>query len=482
MTTMLGIDIGTTATKSVVFDVDTGIRGGGSRPTDLHSPHPGWAEEDPEQWWRNVVSLAAEASAEMPIDAVGVSGMVPCVILVDEQGNVLRHSIQQNDSRAVAEIVEFRGRFDGADIVGRTGSPITQQSVAPTLLWLQRNEPDLWARVRWVMGSYDYITYRLTGMPTIERNWALESGLYDLRTGDWAWDIVEAANLDPRRLPPVNDPSTVVGTVDARAAAETGLRAGTPVVAGAADHVASAFSAGAVEPGDLVVKLGGAGDILLATDRPVVDDRLYLDFHLVPGRYLPNGCMAASGSFIRWFQRELAGSTPLEQLDVEAAASPPGASGIVALPYFLGEKTPINDPDARGAFVGLHLGHRRGDMFRAVLESVAYGFKHHLEVFTELGLEPGRIRLTDGGSKSRVWAQIIADVLERPVEPVRFTGGSAFGVAYAAAIGTGVVDGWEKIAGLLELAEPVQAHPDERYVENYRIYRELYPALRKVLA
>ncbi len=482
MTTLLGIDIGTTATKSVVFDVGSGIIGGASRPTDLRSLHAGWAEEDPEQWWRNVVAVAGEAVVETPIDAIGVSGMVPCVVLVDERGRVLRHSIQQNDSRAVVEIAELRERFNGTDIVGRTGSPITQQSVAPTLLWIQRNEPAVWDRVRWIMGSYDYITYRLTGIPTIERNWALESGLYDLGTGEWAWDIVEAAHLDPRYLPPVNDPSTIVGTVSTAAAAETGLRAGTPVVAGAADHVASAFSAGAIEPGDLVVKLGGAGDILLTTDRPVVDHRLYLDFHLVPGRYLPNGCMAASGSFIRWFQRELAGSEPLEQLDQEAAASQPGASGIVALPYFLGEKTPINDPDARGAFIGLHLGHRRGDLFRAVLESVAYGFKHHLEVFTELGFEPGRIRLTDGGSKSRVWAQIISDVLERPVEPVRFTGGSAFGVAFAAAIGTGALDDWQAISGLFELAEPVEPQPDERYEESYRIYRQLYPALKEVLA
>ncbi len=481
MTALLGIDIGTTATKTVVFDVEAGIVGNGARPTDLYSLNPGWAEEDPGQWWDNVIELVREATHAVQIDAVGVSGMVPCVVLVDDQGSVLRHSIQQNDSRAVAEITEVRERFRDTDIVERTGSSITQQSVAPTLLWIQRNEPEIWEQVRWIMGSYDFITYRLTGTPTIERNWALESGLYDLETGEWAWDIIEAVHVDPRLLPPISDPSTVVGTVPSDVAVATGLRIGTPVVAGAADHVASAFSAGAIEEGDLVVKLGGAGDILLTTARPVVDERLYLDFHLVPGRYLPNGCMAASGSFIRWFQRELAGSDSLEQLDAEASASVPGASGIVALPYFLGEKTPINDPHARGAFVGLHLGHHRGDLFRAVLESVAYGFRHHLEVFTELGFEPNRIRLTDGGSKSRVWTQIIADVLERPVEPVQFTGGSAFGVAFAAAIGTGAIDDWTAVAGLLEFSSPVEPRPDDRYESSYRIYRDLYPALRKVL-
>ncbi len=480
MTALLGIDIGTTATKAVVFDVEAGIVGTGVRPCDLQSPHPGWAEEDPAQWWNNVVELIQEAAGARHIGAVGVSGMVPCVVLVDRNGDVLRPSIQQNDSRAIREIGELRERFPDDEIVTRTGSPITQQSIAPTLLWIQRNEPEVWSQVRWIMGSYDFITYRLTGTPTIERNWALESGLYDLNTGEWAPDILEEANVDQRLLPPINDPSTVVGAIGKEVARSTGLDPGTPVVAGAADHVASAFSAGAIEQGDLVVKLGGAGDILLTTDRPLVDDRLYLDFHLVPGRYLPNGCMAASGSFIRWFQRELAGSASLEQLDAEAAQSSPGASGVVALPYLLGEKTPINDPNARGAFVGLHLGHRRGDLFRAVLESVAYGFKHHLEVFTELGFAPTRIRLTDGGSTSSVWTQIIADVLERPVEPIAFTGGSAFGVAFAAGVGTGAIDDWTAITGMLESSPCIEPDPDPRYQEAYQIYRELYPTLKEV--
>lgn len=481
MTALLGIDIGTTATKAVVFDIETGIIGSKTRSCDLSSPHPGWAEEDPAQWWSNTVDMVQEVTATTSIDAVGVSGMVPCVVLVDHNGEVLRPSIQQNDSRAVAEIAELRDRFPDTEIISRTGSPITQQSVAPTLLWIQRNEPETWSKVRWIMGSYDFITYRLTGTPTIERNWALESGLYDLNTGGWAPDILEAANVDQRLLPPINDPSTVVGTVENEVARSTGLRPGTPVVAGAADHVSSAFAAGAIEEGDLVVKLGGAGDILLTTDHPVVDDRLYLDFHLVPGRFLPNGCMAASGSFIRWFQRELAGSVSLEQLDAEAAQSSPGASGVVALPYLLGEKTPINDPSARGAFIGLHLGHRRGDLFRAVLESVAYGFRHHLEVFEELGFSPTRIRLTDGGSKSRVWTQIIADVLGQPVEPVEFTGGSAFGVAFAAGVGTGVIDDWTTIAGMLDVSNPIEPDPDPRYEEAYQVYRKLYPALKEVL-
>ncbi len=223
---------------------------------------------------------------------------------------------------------------------------------------------------------------------------------------------------------------------------------GTPVVAGSADHVASAFAAGLVRDGDLLVKLGSAGDILLSSDELLVDERLYLDFHLVPGKYLPNGCMASSGTFIRWFQRELANGLPLEQLDAEALDAGPGAGGIVALPYLLGEKTPINDPSARGAFVGLHLGHERGHLFRAVLEATAFGFRHHLDVFAELGRAPRRVRVTNGGARSRLWKQVVADVLQLRLDTVVGGTGSELGAAYAAGVGAGLIDSWDGIRGV----------------------------------
>jgi xylulokinase len=270
----------------------------------------------------------------------------------------------------------------------------------------------------------------------------------------------------------------VVGEV---ANPDSGLALGTPVVAGSADHVASAFSAGLVEDGDLLVKLGGAGDILFASADPVVDKRLFLDYHLMPGKYLPNGCMAASGSVIRWFQEELAGNASLEELDREAEEAGVGAGGIVALPYFLGEKTPINDPQARGMFVGLHLGHRRGHLYRAILESIAFGFAHHVEVLRELGLEPRRVRVTNGGSRSRVWKQIVADVLGLPLEPIYQHPGSSLGAAFAAGMGIGVFEKWDEIERFVRVEERIE--PDEennlRYRELYQVYRSLYPALEE---
>jgi xylulokinase len=474
----LGIDVGTTATKALVIDEEGTVTAAAERPAQLLSPHPGWAEEDTELWWQNACSLAGD----LPLDhvtAVGVSGMVPCVIPLGEGARPLRPSIQQNDARAVREVAEVRDRLADADVLRRTGSPVTQQSLAPTILWLQRHEPDLWEATRSLAGSYDYLTSRLTGVLGVERNWALESGLFDFEAGGWAEDVCASVDLDTALLPPVRAASDVVGEVTPEAAGATGIPAGTPVVGGSADHVASAFSAGLVNEGDLLVKLGGAGDILLTTDSPVVDERLYLDFHLAPGKYLPNGCMAASGSLIRWFQERLAAGAGLAELDAEAEAIAPGADGVLALPYFLGEKTPINDPDARGAFVGLHLGHGRGHLFRAVLESISFGFRHHLDVFAERGLEPRRVRVTNGGARSRLWKQVTADVLGHPLEVPSGGAGSAFGAAFAAGVGTGMFAGWSDIERIVSVEETIEpsANAHAAYEEPYALFRRLYPAL-----
>ncbi len=480
MSVFLGVDIGTTATKAVLLDDRRGLLAEAQQPTTLHSDHPGWAEEEVEEWWANLAALTRGLTAERQPDAVGVSGMVPCVVLLDPDGRPLRRSIQQNDARATSEIAELQAGLAGADILRRTGSPITQQSVAPTIRWLARHEPAALDGAATVCGSYDAMVGRLTGERSVELNWAVESGLYDLDSAAWAPDVVAAAGLDADLLPPVRRPHDVVGQVTASAAALTGLREGTPVVAGSADHVASAFAAGLVREGDLLVKLGGAGDILLTTSVPVTDERLYLDMHLSPGLYLPNGCMASSGSFIRWFQRELAGGEALDVLDAEADAAGPGAGGVVALPYMLGEKTPLNDPEARGVFSGLSLSHRRGDLFRAVLESIAYGFRHHLDVFAELGLQPRRVRVTNGGARSALWPQVTADVMGLPLETLRSHPGSALGVAFVAGIGVGAFEAWSDIERFVEPGDIIEPRPHAAYDSGYARYRALYPALREV--
>ncbi len=479
---LLGLDIGTTATKCVLVDPGRGVIAGESRPVTLSTPQAGWAEEDPATWWRNACELipavlTAAGAGGGDVRGIGVAGMVPALICLDEAGRPLRPSIQQNDARAAAEVAAQRHALAGADVLHRTGSAITQQSIGPKLAWLREHEPQVLWQTAAICGSYDFVVRWLTaGAAPVEANWALESGLYDFRAGEWAADICQAAQVDPGWLGPVTPPATVLGTV---ACAELPRLRGVPVVAGGADHVAGALAAGLVADGDVVVELGGAGNILVRSAEPIVDDRLFLDYHLVPGAWVPNGCMAATGSLVRWFQREIGGGASLAGLDAEAALAGAGAGGLVLTPYFLGEKTPVNDQLARGALVGLHLGHGRGHLFRAVLEGTAFGFAHHADVLRDLGARLDQVNLTGGGSRSVLWRQILADVLGLPVTHRAHDHGAALGAAFAAGMGTGAFGSWDAVAGLTATAGRTEPDPATagRYAELYGVYRSLYPAL-----
>jgi xylulokinase len=485
-TYLLGLDIGTTATKAILADTEGRILTEQSAPNTLDSPQPGWAEENPAEWWENVGAVCRTITAlhpEADIAAVGVSGMVPALVLLDEAGQPVRPSIQQNDARPHEEIDFFRSKTNANDILARTGSPVTQQSIGPKLLWLWKHEPETMRRVRYVLGSYDFINFCLTGKACLERNWALESGLYDLHRQDWDEDLLRLAQADRQWLGPVHAPSDIIGHVTAEAARHTGLRPGTPVVAGSADHVASAFSAGLKARGDLLVKLGGAGDILFMLDRLCTDPRLFIDYHLIPGQYLLNGCMAASGSIIKWFRGQFAPASSYGQLDVEAEAVPPGSDGLIVLPYFLGEKTPIFDPLARGLFFGLTLSHTRGHVFRAILEAISFGFYHHLEVFHELGYEPSEhVMVTNGGAHSRLWRQITADVLGLQLQVIERHPGSSLGAMFVAGMGVGAFSDWAQIERFIHIEGIIEPDPAVHavYREQYSLYRQLYEVNRSL--
>lgn len=479
----IGIDIGTTGTKTILFDTNAGIVAQASREATLISLKPGYAEADPAQWQANVIDsirqlLADSAVAPSQIVAISASGMVPAVVPIDSEGAPLRHCILQNDARANDEISALAGSLSGLDLVQLTGSALTQQSVAPTAAWLRKNEPAVWADTAYLMGSYDWILTALGADPHIEVNWALESGLFTL-DGTVLSAVLTAAGLDSDKLPPVLAPGARAGSLSSAAAAQTGLVAGTALIVGGADHVLSAFAAGVENDGDWLVKLGGAGDILVASDKIIVDERLYLDAHPVPGLWLPNGCMATSGSLIRWYQG-LVGGTDLSTLDEEASDRPP--ADLLCLPYFLGEKSPLHDPDLRGTFAGLHLGHNRADLYRAVLEAIAFGFRHHVEVFQDIGLTLGQPKITNGGSKSTLWKQIHAEVLGVEVTPIIDHPGASLGAAIIAAIGVGSLDDWSDARRFIRLAEPVvpDAAKVAKYDDAYAEWRQLAAAVAPV--
>ena len=479
-----GIDVGSSAVKVTVLHPERGILGTGDAAAPLGSPKPGWSEVAITDWWTAVCHAIPEALASAGVNAsavagVAATGMVPAVVVFDEAGSPLRAGILQNDARAVAEITELAGALTSIDLLARTGSALTQQSVAPTLLWLQHHEPELWRRVASVGGSYDWLLRALGADPHVEDNWAIESGLFDL-AGGLCLEVLTAAQIDPAVLPPVRRPGTVVGALSAAAAGVTGLMVGTPLIVGGADHVMSAYSAGVAAPGQALVKLGSSGDLLAVSDAPLTDRRLYLDRHPVPGLWLPNGCMATSGSLLRWFQQQLSAGSDFRDLDAAAAAVPAGSDGAVCLPYFLGEKSPIHDPEARGAFVGLHLGHTQAHLFRACLEGTGYGLRQHLEILSELGVDVREVRVTNGGANSLLWKQVVADALGLPLQPVVNHPGGSLGAAAVAAVGVGLLERWTDVDRFVRLGDSVEPNASAHAAmeRGYGVYRDLEPALR----
>jgi xylulokinase len=493
MPLLLGLDIGTTSTIGILIDDLGGTVAVESRPVTFHSDRANWAEEDTDEWWRNVGeicrALVAKTGGADSIAAVGVTGMLPAVILLDRDGRPLRRSIQQNDARATAELEGYRTAMNEAEFLSLTGTGYSQQLVGPKLMWLRTHEPDVVSQAKHVLGASDYITYRLSGSLQVEHNWALESGFVSIATGGYDGRLIGLAAIDPGLLPPIRKSHDVVGGITAEAAFHTGLSVGTPVVAGCADHVASAFVCGASRNGDLVIKFGGAGDILLSSDAPVADRRLFIDYHIVPGLYFPNGCMAASGTLLNWIVRNWAGGEleaaraaglSIHQWLDRRAMEVPADGGLLFLPYVLGEKTPLMDPHARGTLIGLGLHHDLRQVWRAALEGVVFGFRHHVEVFAESGLSVSQVFAADGGAASDLWLQIAADVLQRPVTRVDRHPGSCLGAAFVAGMGTGLLRGWSDIGGYVAAGRQFVPNPSEAAIldRKYELWRESYRRLQ----
>lgn len=483
---LLGIDLGTSATKFILLDSEHGVVSVHSENAGWTAPRPGMAEADAEMWWSNVIKGVPRLINKVPgvtgrsVAAIGVAGMVPALILEDSNGVILRPSIQQNDARASLEIEHIQNQTVASEILARTGSTISSQSIAPKLRWLAEHEPKTLAKTRTIRGSYDLISGRLAGARVVELNWAIESGLYDFARCRWDPEMVKFSGVDANWLPPVEPPTKVVGTLLPKIAALLGLREGIAVVAGSADHVASAFSAGIANQGDLLVKLGTACDILAYSSKPVVDERLFFDAHLIEGAYLPNGCMAAGGNALTWFRDNFAAGTDFRLLDNSASSVPPGSLGLLFLPYLLGEKTPIFDPCSRGTLIGLTLSHGRSEAFRSILEGLSYAIRSHVAVFREIGLAPARVRCTNGGANSALWRQITADVLGLPLEFINNQHGSAMGAAYAAGMAIGAFNSWLEIERFINIEETTFPQPRATavYDDGFELWLETYARLK----
>lgn len=485
---LLGIDIGTTSVKTVIINAkDYNIVATAKAEHDLFSPFPGWAEENPNDWWINTINTIKLCIKKSKINGreiagIGLSGMVPAFVLLGEKGQVLRPSMQQNDARTYKEIEFIRSRINNDEFFNITGCIINQQMVGPKILWMKKNEPEIFSKVKQIIGSYDYIVYKLTGKFSLERNWALESGIYNLRLEKWSNKLLKIIGIKKSFFPKINNPTDIIGEVSYVAAEEIGIPEGIPVVAGTADHVASAFIAGVQNDGDLLLKFGGAGDILYSTDKLITDKKLFIDYHIIPNKFLINGCMASSGSALKWFTKQAFGESKIDYavLDKKANNLKPGSEGIIILPYFIGEKTPIFDPLARGVIFGLTLHHTKFHIYRALLEAIGYGFLHHIEVLKEIGCEPKRVIATNGGAVSRTWGEITSNIIGYPINYLKQNPGSSLGAAFVAGMGINCFDDWSEAKNFIEISDIV--HPDMgeyvKYQKFYLIYKKLYRDLK----
>jgi xylulokinase len=479
MSLLLGVDIGTSSTKGVLTTPDGEVVATAVREHAVSRPHPGWAEHDARGvWWEGFATVTRELlprAGGTPIAAVGVSGIGPCALPATAAGEPLRPAVLYGvDTRAVGEIEELTARYGAEAIVERGGSPLTTQAVGPKLAWLRRHEPDVWRRTRRLFMASSYLVHELTGNYVLDHHSASQcSPLYDSRAHDWIGDWAEeiAPGLE---LPPLAWPGEVAGTVGEAAAARTGLRAGIPVIAGTIDAWAEAVSVGVTEPGDVMVMYGTTMFLIEVLAERRTWPGLWGTVGVTPGTYDLAAGMATSGAVTDWL-RALTGAA-YEELIEEARAAGHGAGGLVMLPYFAGERTPLFDPDARGLVLGLTLQHGRGHLYRAALEGTAFGVRHNLEAMRSAGGEARRLVAVGGGTKGGLWTQIVSDVLGRAQVMPTVTIGACYGDALLAARAAGLSDGegWNPPAGTVE-PDPATA---EVYDALYAVYRDLYPATR----
>jgi xylulokinase len=476
---LLGIDIGTASTKAVLTTPAGAIVASASRARRTSLPRPGWAEHDAEQiWWGDVLGvcrelLGAASHRAGALRGVCVSGIGPVLLAADAAGRPLRPAILYGiDTRAGEEIAALTEHFGAGAILRRGGSPLTSQAVGPKLAWLRAHEPAVWADMRHLFMASSFAVHRLTGEYVLDHHSASQCDpLYDIAAQGWAADWADeiAPGLP---LPRLLWPGEVAGTVSTAAAAASGIPAGTPVAAGTIDAWAEGLGAGVDGAGELMVMYGSTMFFVQDAPAPVGDPRVWCTAGLAPRTWSLAGGMATTGSVTDWL-RAITGAD-FTTLIAEARAAPAGASGLLLLPYFAGERTPYFDPDARGVLAGLTLRHTRGDLYRAALEGAGFGVRQHLELFASLGADPSALVAVGGGTTGDLWPQIVSDITGREQRIPAVTVGAAYGDALLAARAVGLVAPdavWK--TGAESVVAPAHEHRD-RYDALYEQYLRLY--------
>jgi len=493
---VLGIDVGTSGTRALVVDETGSILGSGTADHQpFASPQPGWAEQDPRDWWQaslQAIRQAIHASGLPPhaISCVGFSGQMHGAVVLDKNHEVVRPALIWCDQRTEVQSRQLARIFGIDRLIHLTCNPPLTNFTLTKLLWLQQNEPENWERVRYVMLPKDYVRFRLTGESATDVADASGTLLLDVARRTWSSEVLRKTNIDNRFLPQLFESQEICGSISQEASVLTELKAGTPVIAGAGDQAAGAVGIGITKAGIVSATIGTSGVVFAATDHPAMDPkgRLHSFCHAIPQRWHVMGVTQAAGLSLRWFRDQFGfshenGRSSYQLLTEEAATVPAGSGDVFWAPYLMGERTPHLDPNARAAFLGLSASHSRAHMTRAILEGVAYSLKDTFAIFDDIGVPVQHIRLGGGGARSPLWRQIQADVYGHEVELVEAEEGAAFGAAILA----GVAAKWwtnvdEACEAVVRIASRVKPDPTNsaKMLAGYQTYRRIYPALRSV--
>ncbi len=499
----LGIDVGTGGTRALVIDSHGSVIASASAEHEhFASPRPGWAEQDPRDWWRacgEAVRKTLQSSGlhAEDIGCVGFSGQMHGAVLLDSSDEVVRNAIIWCDQRSEAQSRELENLFGRDTLIRLTCNPPLTNFTLTKFLWVRETEPKNWDRVAHVMLPKDYVRFRLTGERAIDMADASGTLLLDVTNRRWSAEVLSKTGIKEALLPALFESPHVCGEISAAGAEATGLRAGTPVVAGAGDQAAGAVGMGIARVGAVSATIGTSGVVFASTDRPAMDPqgRLHTFCHAIPGRWHVMGVTQAAGLSLRWYRDQFGAASPGVQAkdgrdpyDVfaeEAASAPAGSEGAFWVPYLMGERTPHLDPNARAALVGLTASHTRAHVIRAIMEGVAFSLKDTFTIFDEMKIPVNSIRLGGGGARSPLWRQIQADVYGHEVEIVAAEEGAAYGAAILAGTGAG---GWSSVEqacdAIVRVAKRVTPNPQDSATmqKGYRSFRKIYPALKNLEA
>jgi xylulokinase len=486
----LGIDVGTGGSRAVLIDENGNvIASATAEHAAFASPEIGWAEQNPDDWWRACVAAIREVLAKSnaaEIGGIGFSGQMHGSVLLDESDNILRPALLWCDQRTEKQCAEITEKIGAEHLIELVSNPAITGFTLPKLLWVRENEPEIWAKVKTILLPKDYIRLKLSGDKASDVADSSGTLLFDVRNRKWSGEMLSAFEIDENLLPKVYESIEITGVVSETAARETGLKVGTKIVAGAGDNAAGAIGMGIVKAGMLSATIGTSGVVFAVTSAPKIDlkGRIHTLCHAIPARWHNTGVTLAAGLSLKWFRENFGDGAGYNELVNEAAKISSGSDGALWLPYLMGERTPHLDAHARAAFVGLTASHTKAHLTRAVLEGIAFSLRDSIEIFKELGAPIERVRLGGGGAKSPLWRQIQADVYGQNIEILEADEGAAFGAAILAGVGVGawnsVDEACEKTIRVAETVAP-NLKSIEKLNRNYEAYRILYAALRPAM-